>query len=100
MRIVIVLLATAFLMPPLHADDVDLRFFENRVRPLLVEKCLDCHGPDPGRREGGLDLSTRESLLQEEVGGLPQSRETPARVCCSNYWMVMAVSWECPLRGP
>ena len=63
MRIVIVLLATAFLMPPLHADDVDLRFFENRVRPLLVEKCLDCHGPDPGRREGGLDLSTRESLL-------------------------------------
>ncbi|MFL2858606.1 MAG: PSD1 and planctomycete cytochrome C domain-containing protein [Planctomycetota bacterium] len=63
MRIVIVLLATAFLIPPLHADDVDLRFFENRVRPLLVEKCLDCHGPDPGRREGGLDLSTRESLL-------------------------------------
>ena len=63
MRIVIVLLATAFLMPPLYADDVELRFFENRVRPLLVEKCLDCHGPDPGRREGGLDLSTRESLL-------------------------------------
>ena len=61
MRIVIVLLATAFLMLPLHTDDVDLRFFENRVRPLLVEKCLDCHGPDPGRREGGLDLSTRES---------------------------------------
>ena len=45
------------------SGDADLRFFENRVRPLLLEKCSDCHGPDPGRREGGLDLSTRESLL-------------------------------------
>ena len=71
MRFATVYLAVAFLvslivipgMSRVHADDGPLRFFENRIRPLLVEKCLDCHGPDPGRREGGLDLSSRESLL-------------------------------------
>ena len=45
------------------AKKIKLRFFENRVRPLLMEKCLDCHGPEPGKREGGLDLSTRVTLL-------------------------------------
>lgn len=27
------------------ADPAQVAFFENRVRPLLVEHCLDCHGP-------------------------------------------------------
>lgn len=76
-------LALLFLFSPLHAflfllpggfllgsttsdevaEQIQLRFFENRVRPLLTEKCLDCHGPDSGKREGGLDLSTRATLL-------------------------------------
>ncbi|MBY0229082.1 MAG: hypothetical protein K2W96_07375, partial [Gemmataceae bacterium] len=35
--------------------------FEKRIRPLLVEKCLSCHGDKP---KGGLRLTSRAALLQ------------------------------------
>ena len=34
------------------------------MKPLLAEKCLACHGADPDEIKGGLDLSSRESLLR------------------------------------
>jgi hypothetical protein len=38
-----------------------LKFFETRVRPVLVERCLKCHGPD--KQEGQFRLDSRESAL-------------------------------------
>ena len=41
--------------PVIHANDHEA-FFESQVRPLLVAKCLECHGEsDP---EGGLKLTS------------------------------------------
>src|SRR4029450_2125624 len=39
----------------------DVEFFENHVRPLLVTRCIDCHGPD--KQEGKLRLDSREAVL-------------------------------------
>ncbi len=39
-----------------------VRFFENRIRPLLAEHCLKCHGPV--KQWAGLRLDSRESLLK------------------------------------
>src|SRR5262245_42313029 len=39
-----------------------VRFFETSVRPLLVEKCFDCHGRQ--RQRGGLRLDSEANLLQ------------------------------------
>lgn len=39
----------------------DLEFFEKRVRPLLAEKCLECHGGD--ETSGGLSLDARDHWL-------------------------------------
>jgi hypothetical protein len=36
-------------------------FFESQVRPLLVNRCLTCHGSED--IQGGLRLTSRESLL-------------------------------------
>jgi mono/diheme cytochrome c family protein len=36
-------------------------FFETRVRPLLVERCFECHGPK--RQKSGLRLDSRAALL-------------------------------------
>ena len=36
-------------------------FFENRIRPLLVKNCYSCH---TGARMGGLELTSRESLVK------------------------------------
>jgi hypothetical protein len=43
------------------ADVAGTTFFNDRVAPLLVRCCLECHGP--GDPHGGLDLSTREKAL-------------------------------------
>ena len=38
------------------------KLFRSKVRYLLIHQCLHCHNPES--REGGLDLSTREALMQ------------------------------------
>src|SRR6185369_4990747 len=40
----------------------DLEFFEKSVRPLLVEHCQSCHGPE--KQKGGLRLDSRAAVLK------------------------------------
>ncbi|MEE2639410.1 MAG: DUF1549 domain-containing protein, partial [Planctomycetota bacterium] len=39
-----------------------LQFFEKKIRPLLLEHCIDCHGDQ--EPESGLSLESRESILK------------------------------------
>lgn len=41
--------------------DQQREYFERRVRPLLVEHCQGCHGPD--KQKGGLRVDSRAALL-------------------------------------
>src|SRR4051794_1420606 len=38
-------------------------YFEKQVRPILVERCGECHGA-AGKAKGGLRLVSRESILK------------------------------------
>ena len=38
-----------------------LSHFEQEIRPVLVQQCLQCHGPS--KQEGGLRLDSREAIL-------------------------------------
>ena len=49
--------------------------FENSIRPLLLEHCIECHGPK--KAESGLRLDTRESLLSGGDRGPAISLEQP-----------------------
>jgi mono/diheme cytochrome c family protein len=42
-------------------DRARTEFFENRIRPILVEHCQECHGPE--KQESGFALVSREALL-------------------------------------
>ena len=45
------------------ADDrAKLDYFENNIRPLLVEKCASCHGEDV--QENGFRVDSRDAVLQ------------------------------------
>ncbi|MEZ6127832.1 MAG: PSD1 and planctomycete cytochrome C domain-containing protein [Planctomycetaceae bacterium] len=44
-----------------QADDRE-DFFERRIRPLLVENCVSCHGAD--KQEGELRLDSRQQVLE------------------------------------
>ena len=47
-----------------EGDAKAVEFFENKIRPVLVEKCYDCHSVKEGKSKGGLLLDTRESARQ------------------------------------
>ena len=44
----------------LAEEATDAGYFDREVRPILLERCLECHAT---AREGGLDLTTRDSAL-------------------------------------
>ena len=46
-----------------RADPTGIEFFERRIRPILIEHCLECHGEDPEVIKGNLDLSTAAGVL-------------------------------------
>jgi hypothetical protein len=43
-------------------SDSGLAFFENRIRPLLLERCEECHGEK--KQKGGLRLDHREGWVR------------------------------------
>ena len=70
----ITLSLAALLLNPGHlqADDETAtaqRHFEQRVAPLLKEKCSRCHSHDAGKSESGLMLDSRESMLKGGESG-------------------------------
>ncbi len=48
-------------------EAASIEFFEKNVRPVLVEKCLSCHGA--AKAKGGLRLDSREALIRGGNGG-------------------------------
>ena len=63
-------------VPPDHATKMaeGLALFKDRVRPLLITQCLECHGGKA--KKGDLDLSDRKLLMESGVieGGGKASR--------------------------
>ncbi len=47
---------------PPPPKEQQLEFFEKKVRPVLVRRCVKCHGPE--KQEGGLRLDSRQAMLQ------------------------------------
>ncbi len=40
------------------------KFFETKIRPVLIAKCAQCHASDSKKIKGGLLVDTREGLLK------------------------------------
>jgi len=53
--VLLALVAVCVTVPARAADPAALEFFEKQVRPVLVEKCVACHGE---KAKGGLRLDT------------------------------------------
>ena len=51
---------------PVDAATTDangVEFFEKKIRPVLVERCFECHSESKGKTKGGLAMDSREALL-------------------------------------
>jgi hypothetical protein len=60
-------------VPLTPADRAALEFFEQKVRPLLDEKCHSCHSEKSGKQKGGLLLDSREAILKGGESGAAAS---------------------------
>src|ERR1019366_5502610 len=45
-------------------DPVGVQFFEQKIRPVLVAHCYECHSAGAKKSRGGLRLDTRAGLLE------------------------------------
>ena len=43
--------------------------FSRQIRPLLIDKCFKCHGPDPAVRQAGLRLDIGDVAVRELESG-------------------------------
>ncbi len=80
MRIVLILFILTNLV---HA--ADLAHFEQRIRPLLIANCIDCHGPD--KQKGGLRLDTRAGW---QTGGDSGPAITPGKLDASHLFRAVS----------
>ena len=54
-----------FVLPLLgFAVDEKLEYFESKIRPVLAEKCYECHSAQSGKTKGGLRLDHIEVILK------------------------------------
>jgi hypothetical protein len=75
------------------AESAAADFFEARIRPLLAEHCIECHGPK--EQSGQLRLDSREALL---TGGEHGAAITPGDPAKSR--LMAAVRREGELKMP
>ncbi len=68
---------------PSRGEPID---FNRDIRPILSDRCLVCHGPDPAQRKAGLRLDTEEGSRRDLGGyaavvpGDPERSELLSRV--------------------
>jgi len=46
------------------ADDAKMAFFEKSIRPILINRCYECHSVEAGKSKGGLELDSRDGMLK------------------------------------
>ena len=92
-------------------------FFEARIRPILVEKCVNCHGPK--KQSSSLRLDSREAILKggdsgpaavpsrpdeslmiqavahrhEDLKMPPKGKLPDAEVALLSQWVAMGAPW-------
>ena len=104
-----ILVSQIFLSCPTAADDA-AAFFETKIRPLLVERCIECHGAE--KQKGGLRLDSRAgwqaggdtgaalvpgkpeaSLLIKAVGYADEDLQMPPKKRLSAEQVVALTEW-------
>ena len=76
-------------------DPKGLEFFENKIRPVLVEKCFSCHSEEAKKAKGDLLLDSKENLLKGGENGPILNRDKP-----KESRLLMALRHDTDLQMP
>src|SRR5580704_17857556 len=61
------------------SDQQQLRFYESKVRPILVAHCSKCHSGEPKKTKGGLNLDSRAGWLKGGDSGAAVAPGAPEK---------------------
>ena len=70
-------------------------FFENKIRPILVNHCYECHTPDAKKLGGNLLLDSRKNLIKGGESGSPIVIGKP-----NESLLIHSLRWEDDLEMP
>ncbi len=65
--LILILWGGAISESALGGDRAGLDLFESRIRPVLIERCVECHGPE--KQKGGLRLDSRAGWVKGGEAG-------------------------------
>ena len=71
---------------PPEPTPTEAKYFESKVRPLLVKNCFSCHGPK--KQESGLRLDSRQAMLkggESDVAIVPGKPDESILIDAVNY---------------
>ncbi len=71
------------------------QFFENKIRPILANHCLECHSIEKGKVKGGFSMDSREDVLKGGENGVALKPGDP-----KGSSMIKAVEWNDDLQMP
>lgn len=72
-----------------------LEFFENKIRPILANHCLECHSGEKGKVKGGLNMDSKEDVLKGgDTGPALEAGNVKGSL------IIKAVTWEDDLQMP
>ncbi|MEM7144886.1 MAG: PSD1 and planctomycete cytochrome C domain-containing protein [Verrucomicrobiota bacterium] len=82
------------LAPPAQAQSTQndaTNHFESKIRPILVERCYECHSVESGKSKGGLLLDSRQAIRE---GGDSGPAVVPGNL--QDSLLLLAISQEDP----
>jgi hypothetical protein len=96
--VILAIILPIAIAPPLHADQDSPTtsagdFFEAKIRPLLLDRCVECHGAK--KQESGLRLDSRESIVKGNDEGPVVLLKRPER-----SRLLLAVRGEADIKMP
>ena len=79
-------------------DPDHVKFFETKIRPVLVKNCYGCHSQKTGKARGGLMLDTKDGLM---VGGDSGEGIVPGSLDEGTLWKAINYEdWNMPPGKP
>ena len=90
---------------PLEFSTQQIEFFENKIRPLIISHCIECHGADV--QESELRLDSRAAIFQSaaeakfvqvlsyagEVKMPPDGKLSDTEIAAMKQWVAMKLPW-------
>jgi mono/diheme cytochrome c family protein len=75
-------------IPRVQADAEGVEFFEKKIRPILVERCYECHSAEAKKLKGNLRLDSRAAMVKGGDLGPPIVSGDPEKSL-----LVKAIRW-------